>query len=220
MLTKTTLITVDGPAASGKTALCQRLIQRLDCWDWLSTGVFYRGLAYMILERGLKHSEDKWPHLISEEKWKVEKEKHQTFFWHNGKNKTALIYNASIDQMASRAAENIPVRRAFIPYQRTHKREDRGLIAEGRDCGTAIFPQSPLKIYLTATDEVRAQRRALERNELPDRVISEQRKRDDSDSKRAFNPLRKPEGAWTIHTDQYSLDEIEKMVYKKVLALF
>ena len=57
-------------------------------------------------------------------------------------------------------------------------------------------------------------------NELPDRVISAQRERDYSDSKRSFNPLRKPEGAWTIHTDQYSLDEMEEMVYKKVLVLF
>lgn len=217
---KTALMTIDGPAASGKTALCRRLIQRLDHWDWLSTGVFYRGLAYMILERELKHLEEKWPLLISEEKWKVEKEKHQTSFWHNGQNKTAFIYNASMDQMASKAAESTPVRQALIPYQRGHKQDSRGLMAEGRDCGTAVFPQAPLKIYLTAQDEVRAQRRALERNELPDHVISEQRKRDHLDSKRDCNPLRKPEGAWVIHTDQYSLDEMEEMVYKKVLNLF
>ena len=157
------MITVDGPVASGKTVLCQRLVQRLDRWDWLSTGVFYRGLAYIISELDLRNSEEKWPQLISEEKWKVKKEKHQTSFWHNGKNKTALIYNASMDQMASRVAQNILVRQAFIPYQRAHKKESRGLIAEGRDCGTAIFPQAPLKIYLTAQDEIRAQRRARER---------------------------------------------------------
>ncbi|MDE0151213.1 MAG: (d)CMP kinase [Bdellovibrionales bacterium] len=214
------VVTVDGPVASGKTVLCQRLVQRLNQWDWLSTGVFYRGLAYMILELGLKDSEKKWPQMISEEKWKVEKEKHQTSFWYEGENKTPLIYNASIDQMASRVAENIPVRQALISCQRAHKKEGRGLIAEGRDCGTAIFPQAPLKLYLTAQDEVRAQRRAKDRNELPDRVISAQRKRDYSDSQRAFNPLRKPEGAWIIHTDQYSLDEMEEMVYKKVKSLF
>ena len=214
------VMTVDGPAASGKTVLCQRLVQKLPHWDWLSTGVFYRGLAYMILERNLKHSEDQWTQLITEEKWKVEKEKHQTSFWHDGKNKTSLIYNAAIDQMASSAAQNISVRKVLISYQRRHKQEGRGLMAEGRDCGTAIFPQAPLKLYLTAQDEIRAQRRALERNELPDHVISAQRKRDDSDSRRAFNPLKKPEGAWIIHTDQYSLDEMEKMVYKKVLSLF
>lgn len=217
---KNAVITVDGPAASGKTVLCQRLIQRLNNWDWLSSGVFYRGLAYMIMELNLKNSEENWPRLIAEENWKVKKEKHQTSFWHNGENKTNSIYNASIDQMASQVAQSIPVREAFIPHQRAHKEESRGLIAEGRDCGTAIFPQAPLKIYLTAQDEVRAQRRALERNELPDRVISEQRKRDLSDSQRSFNPLKKPDGSWTIHTDQYSLDEMEEMVYKKVQSLF
>lgn len=214
------VITVDGPVASGKTVLCQRLIQRLDHWDWLSTGVFYRGLAYMISELGLTNSEEKWPQVISTETWEVEKEKHQTYFWYKEENKTALIYNASIDQLASRVAQNIPVRQALISCQRAHKKEGRGLIAEGRDCGTAIFPQAPLKIYLTAQDEIRAQRRAKERNELPDRVISAQRKRDYSDSQRSFNPLRKPEGAWIIHTDQYSLDEMEEMVYKKVKSLF
>ena len=217
---KDAVITVDGPVASGKSVLCQRLVQRLEHWDWLSTGVFYRGLAYIILDLSLKDSEESWPRLISEEKWKVKKEKHQTSFWYNGKNMTALIYNARIDKTASQVAQNIPVRQALIPYQRSYKEEKRGLIAEGRDCGTAIFPQAPLKIYLTAQDEIRAQRRAKERNELPDRVISEQRKRDYSDSQRAFNPLKKPEGAWTIHTDQYSLDEMEEMVYKKVLTLF
>ncbi len=217
---KDAVITVDGPVASGKTVLCQRLVQRLESWDWLSTGVFYRGLAYMILDLNLKDSEEKWPHLISEKKWKVEKETHQTSFWYNGKDMTTLIYNASMDQMASRVAQSIPVRQALIPYQRAHKEEGRGLLAEGRDCGTAIFPQAELKIYLTAQDEIRAQRRARERNELPDRVISEQRRRDYYDSKRAFNPLKKPEGAWMIHTDQYSLDDMEEMVYKKVLSLF
>jgi len=214
------VMTVDGPVASGKTVLCQRLVQRLNHWDWLSTGVFYRGLAYMISELGLENSEEKWTPLISEEKWKVEKEKHQTSFWYKGENKTDLIYNASIDQMASRVAQNIPVRQMLISFQRAHKKENRGLIAEGRDCGTAIFPEAPLKIYLTAKDEIRAQRRAMERNELPDHVISAQRKRDYSDSKRPFNPLRKPKGAWIIHTDQYSLDEMEEMVYKKVRSLF
>ncbi len=217
---KNAVITVDGPAASGKSVLCRRLAQKLELWDWLSTGVFYRGLACMITELSLKDSEEKWPDLISQEKWEVKKEKHQTSFWHNGKNKTSLIYNADMDQMASKAAGSAPVRRALIPYQRVHKEEGRGLIAEGRDCGTAIFPEAGLKIYLTAQDEIRAQRRAKERNELADRVISEQRKRDYSDSMRAFNPLKKPEGAWVIHTDRYSLEDMEEMVYRKALYLF
>ena len=214
-----TVITVDGSSASGKSSLCQRLVSRWTNWDWLSTGVFYRGLAYMILDLGIK-DESQWVSCLNTQNWKIQKKKDMTCFFYNEKDVTSKIYNANVDQMSSKAAASFAVRQSLIHYQREQKEEERGLIAEGRDCGTVIFQNALLKIYLTATDEVRAQRRARERNQNLDFVMDAQKQRDKNDSERLCNPLKKPEDAWIIHTDKYSLDEIEQMVDDKARLIF
>ena len=213
------IITIDGPSASGKTALCRRMAEKMDSWDWLSTGVFYRGLASIALDFNLTR-EDQWLEIVDGGEWKVQKGRKQTSFFYKGKNLDSLIYNASVDKKASELARSTLIRKALIPYQRAEKEDFRGLVAEGRDCGTAIFPKALLKIYLTAQDEVRAKRRAEERKEEMDSVIQAQKQRDKLDSERTFNPLKKAEGAWTIFSDSYSLDEIEDMVYQKALSYF
>lgn len=213
------IITIDGPSASGKTALCRRISQRWGHWDWLSTGVFYRGLAYMILDLKLKETEE-WVECIKNTDWAVKKLKKNTQFLYKGKDLTPWIYNMEMDQKASDIARVPEVRRAFIPYQRSQKESKRGLLAEGRDCGTAVFPNAGLKIYLTAQDPIRAQRRTQERNEPLDVVMSAQKQRDKRDSERSLNPLKKAESAWVVHTDQHSLDDIEDMVCRKAQTLF
>ncbi len=216
---KSAVITIDGPSASGKTVLCQRLTRRMDQWEWLSTGVFYRGLAYMISQEGI-HSPQDWARLLHEEKWEIQKETTQTSFWYNGQNVTELIYNSNMDQLASKVAASPSVREALIPHQKKQKNPSYGLLAEGRDCGTVIFSEAPLKIFLTAMDEIRAERRAKDRNENVDHVISAQKKRDQFDSERVMNPLRYEKGMWIIHTDKYSLEEVEEMVYEKAQKYF
>ena len=216
---KNSIITIDGPAASGKSVLCQRLAQRMPQWNWLSTGVFYRGLAYVISQKDNPTPQD-WVKFLMNEKWKVEKEKDETSFWHNGKNVTKQIYNSQIDQLASQVAASPEVRQALISHQREQKDPDSGLLIEGRDCGTVIFSKAPMKIYLTARDEVRAERRAKDRNENVMNVISAQKERDQMDSQRVTNPLKYEEGMWEIRTDQYSLEEVEEMVYLKAQKKF
>ena len=214
------VITVDGPAASGKSALCRRLALRWRGWDWLSTGVFYRGLAYMLDHNGFSSNKEEWPSCLSRNNWKVKKEEKRTSFWYNEEDVTSRIYNSKMDKLSSQAAADGKVRQALIKCQRIQKEEGRGLIAEGRDCGTVIFPQAALKIYLTAPDEVRSERRAKERKQAAEAVISAQKKRDELDSKRACNPLKKPENAWVIETNQFSLDQIEKMVHDRACREF
>ena len=217
---KTAIITVDGPAASGKSALCRRLAERWQRWDWLSTGVFYRGLAYMLARFDLESNKAQWTACLNKNNWKVKKEKDKTLFFYDGQDVTSCIYNSKIDELSSQTAADSTVRQALINCQRSQKEEGRGLIAEGRDCGTVIFPSAPLKIYLTALDEVRSKRRAKERKQAAEAVISAQKKRDEQDLTRACNPLKKPENAWVIETDQLSLDDIEKMVHQRACRLF
>ena len=216
---KNAIITIDGPAASGKTVLCQKLAQRMPQWNWLSTGVFYRGLAYMISQQNTLSSKE-WVKFLLNEKWKVEKQKTQTSFWYNNKNVTEQIYNSQIDQLASQVAASPEVRQALISHQKAQKDSHFGLLVEGRDCGTVIFSEAPLKIYLTACDEVRAERRAKDRNENVVQVISAQKERDQMDSQRVMNPLKYEEGMWSIQTDQHSLEEVEEMVYLRAQKQF
>ncbi len=213
------IITVDGPVASGKTVLCQRISKKWMDWEWLSTGVFYRGLAYMIIDLKLNQMKE-WLECIENSLWKVEKAKERTRFLYQGKDLTPWIYNTEIDQKASDIARFPEIRRALIPHQRLQKNINKGLLAEGRDCGTAIFPEAELKIYLTAEDQIRAQRRVKERKEPAAQVIDAQKQRDKVDSERSFNPLKKAEDAWVIKTDKYSLDQIEKMVLERAQLLF
>ena len=216
---KSKIITIDGPVASGKTELCRRLSDQLKNWDWLSTGVFYRGLAYMVTQSHLNHV-DQWVDCIQNSQWEVKKATKQTHFFYKEKDITSLIYNLEMDQKASQLAACTEVRKAFIEYQRNQKEPHRGLMAEGRDCGTAIFPDATLKIYLTASLQVRAKRRAKERDEKEGVVIDAQKKRDKSDSERPFNPLKKPKDAWVIETDSYSIQAVTDMVYKKAHDIF
>ena len=214
------LITVDGPAASGKSSLSRCLAEKLN-WKWLSTGVFYRGIAYLSLNKNIS-GETKIAELISTEYWKIHLSKEQTQFIYKGKDITSQVYTEKVDVLASTLASFPLVRKALLPYQQDCLRKNpQGLVVEGRDCGTVVFPFARLKIYLTAEDSIRAKRRAQQRGSLPvDDVITMQKNRDQRDIQRNLSPLRQPKGAFIIDTGLFSFDEMVEKAYKKSLELF
>lgn len=214
------LITVDGPAASGKTSLSRSLADRLG-WQWLSTGIFYRGLAYLALFRKVR-KEVEMVSLINTEDWSVCLNEEKTSFIYNGKDITPEVYTEAVDVLASTLAGFPLVRKALLPYQRDCFRQNlRGLVAEGRDCGTVVFPAASLKIYLTAKDSIRAVRRANQRGSLTvDHVITLQKQRDEQDIGRADSPLRQPEGAFVIDAGTCSFEEMVEKAYEKSCELF
>ena len=214
------LITVDGPAASGKSSLSCSLASKLG-WKWLSTGIFYRGLAYLALSKKIIE-EEKIAALINTEHWSVSLDEERTSFIYNGKDITPEAYTDDVDVFASKLAGFPLVRKALLPYQRGCFQENgQGLVAEGRDCGTVVFPSSSLKIYLTAELGIRAKRRANQRGSLPlDHVITLQKQRDAQDISRADSPLRQPEGALIIDAGVFSFDEMVEKAYKKSCELF
>ena len=214
------LITVDGPAASGKSSLSRCLAEKLN-WKWLSTGVFYRGIAYLSLNKNIR-GEKETAELISTEDWKIHLSKEQTQFIYKGKDITSQVYTEKVDVLASTLASFPLVRKALLPYQQDClTKNPKGLVVEGRDCGTVVFPFARLKIYLTAKDSIRAKRRAQQRGSLPlDDVITQQQKRDKRDIQRNLSPLRQPKGAFIIDTGLFSFDEMVEKAYKKSLELF
>ena len=214
------LITIDGPAASGKTSLSRHLAHKLG-WQWLSTGVFYRGIAYLSLLKDAI-SEEQIVHLIKTLPWSVYLDEEQTRFIYEGKDMTIDIYTNEVDECASRLARFPKVRQFLRPFQRRcYEDSVNGLIAEGRDCGTVVFTSAILKVYLTANPEIRAQRRANQREESIslNEVIHSQEKRDQQDINREESPLREPEDALIIDAGQVHIEKMVKKVYEKYQEL-
>lgn len=215
------LITIDGPVASGKSSLSRDLSKKL-AWKWLSTGVFYRGIAYLALSKNIKE-EREIANLIEEENWRVQLDEKETRFIYKEKNITSEVYTEKVDSMASRLAGYPLVRKALLPHQKKCAQDNpQGLVAEGRDCGTVVFPFAGLKIYLKAEDDIRAKRRASQRgSSLPvDDVIALQKERDTQDISRTESPLRQPEGAFIIDTGACSFEDIVEKAYKKSCETF
>ena len=215
------LITIDGPSASGKSSLSRSLADRLE-WKWLSTGIFYRGLAFLALSKKTE-DEKTIAGLIDTEDWSIRLNKEQSGFIYNKKDITPQVYTEEVDAFASKLAKFPLVRKALLPYQRNCFLENKqeGLIAEGRDCGTVVFPEASLKIYLTAEDDIRAMRRAHQRGSLPvDDVITLQKQRDERDISRENSPLREPKGAFIIDAGKHSFEEMVDKAYRKSCELF
>ena len=214
------LITIDGPSASGKSSLSRCLAQKLN-WKWVSTGVFYRGLAKMALEQNVQ-TEREIASLAYKEDWSVQLHKDQTFFFYKGKNITKYIYTDEVDEMASLLAGFSLVREALLPSQQDcFKHNKEGLVAEGRDCGTVVFPFASLKIYLTADENLRAQRRTQQRKTgTLKQTMDLQKKRDRQDLYRKKSPLREPEGAFYIDTGSCNFKEMVLKAYKRSCELF
>ncbi len=220
------LITIDGPAAVGKSSLSCQLAQKMG-WKWLSTGVFYRGLAWLIKNQSIdlqniNSNKKKIIQLATSVEKCIRLEAKQTAFFYRAKNYTQAIYTEEVDDLASHLAKLDYVRESLLPAQRKCFTDyPTGLIAEGRDCGTVVFPRARLKIYLKAEEDIRAQRRANQRR-LPNikRVSSLQKSRDQQDLSRTLSPLICPVGATVIDTGSLDLKEMVKKVYQLALKLF
>lgn len=208
------VITIDGPAASGKSSVSRELAKKLG-WNWVSTGAFYRGLAYLALvEKTDIKNVTALTELAQSDLWSVEMSPAQTEVYVRGQQVTDKISAEDVGQVASLISHYPEVRQCLLDFQRNCAQSDKGLVAEGRDCGTIVFPHAEVKVYLTANSENRAQRRAKEQGLDEKETIAAQRQRDQQDTNRKTAPLQIPENALVIDTTELSLEK----VVEKVLA--
>jgi cytidylate kinase len=160
-LIKAPVIAIDGPSGSGKGALSRSLAVELG-WHWLDSGAVYRALALAALERGLDESQPGAVVTLAKAldiKFKKIKELQndaQTLL--NARDVTEAIRAENCGQLASRLAAVPVVRAALLDLQRRF-RQPPGLVADGRDMGTVVFPDAGLKIFLEASAQIRAERR-------------------------------------------------------------
>ncbi|MCB9026699.1 MAG: (d)CMP kinase [Bdellovibrionaceae bacterium] len=202
------VVTIDGPAASGKTSVSRELAQRLG-WSWVSTGAFYRGLAYVaIKEKANLDNEKELVALVHKANWQVCMSPDRTQFLYNDKDVTDEIYKEEIGSAASQIGRHKKFRESLITAQRNCVSKVNGLIAEGRDCGTVIFPMAQVKFYLTAKSESRAQRRADEQGANLMQTLEAQKQRDKQDKNRAAAPLQIPENAHIVDTSEWDLQQV------------
>ena len=202
------VITIDGPAASGKTTVSRALGATLG-WDWVSTGAFYRGLAFVAdQERANLDDPKELVQLAKSDIWTIRLDEDLTRVFLHGRDVSEPVYSEEVGQIASKISHFPEVREALLEAQRRCGVERAGLVAEGRDCGTVVFPTAIAKIYLTARSEDRAKRRADEQGLDHSETIKQQQIRDEQDSTRKSAPLSIPEGAKVIDTSELSLDEV------------
>ena len=203
---KSKIITIDGPAASGKTTVSRELGKKLS-WRWVSTGAFYRGLGYVAKEEECNLEDAKaLAELASSDVWEVRLSDDNTLVFYKGEDVTKSIFLEEVGNIASKISPYPEVRAALLDAQRALA-DGSGLVAEGRDCGTVVFPNADLKLYITANSADRAKRRAIEQGESVESIAQEQKKRDHQDQSRTVAPLQVPEGARVIDTSEMDLNQ-------------
>lgn len=201
------VITIDGPAASGKSSVSRELAKRLGC-DWVSTGSFYRGLAYVAQQTNANlENESDIAALAQSKIWSVKMGAEKTHVIFNGQDVTTEAHQESVGNVASKISQYPTVRKMLLGAQRDCK-TPRGLVAEGRDCGSVVFPQAELKIYLDADSESRALRRAQQAGASAQEIEKQQKVRDNQDLNRTVAPLMAPEGSHVIDTGTMTLNEV------------
>ncbi len=216
------VVTIDGPAASGKSSLSRELARRLG-FAWISTGAFYRGLAFVAHAESVDiHNESSMASLSLSAIWSVQMAEKMTHVFLKGQDVTEEIFRENIGNMASTISQYPLVRQTLLDAQRRCALNVKGLVAEGRDCGSVVFPNAKVKIYLTASPLDRAARRAKEEGRSVDETISEQKIRDQQDSSRKAAPLQIPADSLVVDNSDLSFEAVVKKVedhVRKVLKL-
>jgi len=217
------IIAIDGPAASGKSTLAQRLAEALG-YLYFDTGVMYRAVTWAALQRGLSLEDEAAMTVLAEEvridvRPPSQADGRAYDVLVDGQDVTWAIRRPQVDRWVSVVAAHPGVRRALTAQQRRIGQRGR-VVMVGRDIGTVVLPEADLKIYLDASVEERARRRYQERRRRGEEVdfaevLESMRKRDALDSSRDVAPLRPAEDAVIIRSDDLDADE----VLARVLAL-
>ncbi len=195
------IITIDGPGASGKSSVARRIAQALGI-PYVSSGLLYRGAAYQVLRYGVDpEDEGAIVRLLEEHPIRLEPDTNGNHVYAGGEDLTPQLHTAEVDAVVSAVARHPRVR----AYVNQRLREvPPPFVVEGRDMGTAVFPQAAYKFYLTASPEVRARRRAKERPESAAEIEKMLRLRDERDAKQSVPA----EDAQIIDTSELTLDQV------------
>ncbi len=216
------VVAIDGPAGAGKSTVAHAVARRLG-YRLVDTGAIYRAVAYVACERGVAWDDEAGlGRLVSALAIDFHLDGAKNRVLVDGRDVSDAIRTPDISLGASQVSAWPLVREGLLALQRRLAGEG-GAVLEGRDIGTVVFPDAPVKIYLDATPEERARRRSEElRVRDPHvsaaRVLEEVNRRDAQDQKRAVAPLRPASDAIVLDSTRLSIDEVVRRIEDAVMA--
>lgn len=206
------IIAIDGPSGSGKSTVAERVAKELDA-IYLDTGAIYRAVAFMLDNWGVKPESGQV--LIGALK-KISLSLDGSSVILNGVDVTDKIRNTKVSSLASSFSALPEVRKNLLDVQRSQAGHGI-LVAEGRDIGTVVFPEAEIKIFLTASPEVRAKRRWKELaekgiRETKSAILDKMIIRDKNDSSRNIAPLKMADNALLVDTSDKTIEDVVDLI--------
>lgn len=202
------VIAIDGPAGAGKSTVGRAVASELGV-DYLDTGAMYRAVTHAVLRRGVDpHDEPDVAEVAATIDLDVYDVDGRTHVEVDGRDATREIRGREVTGAVSAVAANSAVRSELVRRQRDWVVEHGGGVVEGRDIGSVVFPDADLKLFVTASPRVRAERRVAEMGGEVDDVEASIIERDRHDSSRADSPLVEATGSSVVDTTGMTIDEV------------
>ena len=214
------IITIDGPSGVGKGTLALNLVEELKL-NYLNSGSIYRSIAYIAEINSIDLNNTKeLINIGSSIIFNIKPNSHNVDIIYENTTINNFIFNEETAKIASKISSNKTLRLSLVSIQRSFAKEP-GLIAEGRDMGSVIFPNAEVKFFLTANNETKAKRRL---NQLKEKginvsltqLIDELNERDKRDLNRKASPLIIPDDALVIETDNKSIKDVQEEAIKHI----
>jgi cytidylate kinase len=202
------IVSVDGPSAAGKGTIAKKLAKKLG-FSYLDTGLMYRILGFHAIRLGISFEDEDALLSLS---------KSLDYESYNQELSSEEVGNA-----ASAVAQIGPIREVLNEFQKSFPIGKSGVVIDGRDIGSVVFPNADCKLYISASVEVRAKRRFEQakrdmKNVTIESIKDQLQKRDERDMLRSVSPLVIPEGAFLIDTSSMTVEESCNLAYEKVLS--
>ncbi len=198
------VVAIDGPAGAGKSTIARELAQVLKL-PYLDTGAMYRGITCAVLRKGVDPSDDG---AVAQLAVSTVLDISDDALLVDGIDATLDIRGEAVTRAVSSVAANSEVRRDLRERQRKWVSERGGGVVEGRDIATVVFPDARLKVFLTASPLVRAQRRVAQIGGDVEQIARDIAERDHKDSTRSDSPLRESENSILVDTSNRSIDDV------------
>lgn len=202
------VVAIDGPAGAGKSTIARELARVLNL-PYLDTGAMYRGITCAVLRKGVNPIDDA---AVAQLALATQLEISEDGLLVDGVDATVDIRGEAVTRAVSSVAANSEVRRDLRERQRSWVVLRGGGVVEGRDIATVVFPDARLKVFLTASPLVRAQRRVAQIGGDVEQIALDIAERDHKDSTRSDSPLRESENAILVDTSDRSIEDVVKQI--------
>jgi CMP/dCMP kinase len=219
-MSKGLIIAIDGPAGSGKSTSAKLIAKKLG-YLYIDTGAMYRAITYLALKNKVIKDESRILELARKSKIELKYNDGNLVVMLNDHNISNEIRSTEVNANVSDVSKISAVRKLLVEKQRELGKKNNGVVMEGRDIGTVVFPNADVKIFLTASLDIRADRRAKEYFQNGSEVIIEDIKnnlsnRDRIDSSRKDSPLIKAPDAIAIDTTNVTIEEQVNLIIQEV----